>query len=328
MNYEALMDDDFSGVISIRRHGEVIFEKAYGYADLPNQVMNQIDTKFATASAGKAFVAVAILRLIEEGKLRFDERIGDALSLELNSIDRGVTIEQLLIHTSGIPDYFDESVMNNYDELWRDYPNYKIRKSADVLPLFIHKPMMYPPGERFQYNNSGYVMLGLVIEEKTGMPFDEYLQQVVFDPCGMKDTGYYELDRLPARCANNYIYDTQRKQFYTNIYSVDVKGTGAGGVFTTVVDIHKFWDGLLAGELLPSAMVSNMLSMHSSDHYDAYGYGMWLIKKNGIPYFQGCDPGVSFISTYSLQQQLNITIMSNFGCNVWGINEKILEQEK
>lgn len=330
MNYEALLDDHFSGVIAVRRDGEVVFQKAYGYADLPNQVMNQIDTKFATASAGKAFVAVAILQLIEEGKLRFDDRLGDVLRMDLNLIDRGITIEQLLDHTSGIPDYFDESVMDHYDELWQDYPNYKIRSSADLLPLFINKPMMYPPGERFQYNNSGYVMLGLVIEEKTGMRFDEYLQKVVFDPCGMTDTGYYELDRLPARCANAYIYDSERQQFYTNIYSVDAKGTGAGGAFTTVVDIHKFWDGLLGEKLISSEMVSNMLNLHSSDGSASYGYGMWLIEAGDhfIPFFQGCDPGVSFVSTYSLKQKLNITIASNFGSDVWDINEKILKQFK
>ncbi|GIP30194.1 serine hydrolase [Paenibacillus sp. J23TS9] len=289
-----------------------------------------MDTRFATASAGKAFVAVAILQLIEEGKLRFDDRLGDVLRIELNLIDHGITIEQLLNHTSGIPDYFDESVMKNYDELWQDYPNYKIRSSADLLPLFINKPMMYPPGERFQYNNSGYVVLGLVIEEKTGMRFDEYLQKVVFDPCGMTDTGYYELDRLPARCANAYIYDSERQQFYTNIYSVDAKGTGAGGAFTTVLDIHKFWDGLLGGKLISREMVSNMLNLHSSDGSAGYGYGMWLIEVGDhcIPFFQGCDPGVSFISTYSLKQNLNITIASNFGSDVWDINEKILKQFK
>ncbi|MEC0238280.1 serine hydrolase [Paenibacillus dokdonensis] len=330
MNYEELIDDHFSGVISVRRDGEVVFQKAYGYADLPNQVMNQIDTKFATASAGKAFVAVAILQLIDEGKLRFEDRLGDVLRMDLNLLNRGITIEQLLDHTSGIPDYFDESVMDNYDELWQDYPNYKIRSSADLLPLFINKPMMYPPGERFQYNNSGYVMLGLVIEEKTGMRFDEYLQKVVFNPCGMTDTGYYELDRLPARCANAYIYDSERQQFYTNIYSVDAKGTGAGGAFTTVMDIHKFWDGLLGGKLISSEMVSNMLNLHSSDGSARYGYGMWLIEAGDhfIPFFQGCDPGVSFVSTYSLKQKLNITIASNFGSDVWDINEKILKQYK
>ena len=100
---------------------------------------------------------------------------------------------------------------------------------------------MYSKGEKFQYNNTGFVVLGLIIEKVTENLFDDYLRENIFVLCGMCDTGYYELDRLPAKCANAYIFDTERKEYYTNIYSVDVKGTGAGGAFTTVSDIEKFW---------------------------------------------------------------------------------------
>ncbi len=250
MRIEEFIDEDFSGVISISENGANVYRKAFGYADLPNKVANQVDTKFATASAGKVFVAVAILQLIEQSRLSFDRYIGDILNFDLKNIDPHITVGQFLNHTSGIPDYFDESIMKNYDELWIDYPNYKIRTSSDIIPLFIHKPMIYPAGEKFQYNNSGFVVLGLIIESITGLPFDVYLRENVFIPCNMLDTGYYELDRLPAQCANAYVYDHSRQEFYSNIYSVDVKGTGAGGAFTTVMDIEKFWAGLLAGQLI------------------------------------------------------------------------------
>ena len=127
------------------------------------------------------------------------------LDIDLNYIDGDVTVEQLLNHTSGVPDYFDETVMDEYEELWTNYPNYKIRCSSDLLPLFIDKPMMYPKGEKFQYNNTGYVLLAMIIEKVTGLLFDQYLKVNVFDVCDMESTGYYELDRLPAKCANNYI---------------------------------------------------------------------------------------------------------------------------
>ena len=96
---------------------------------------------------------------------------------------------QLLNHTSGIPDYFNESIMEEYADLWQNFPNYKIRKSMDLLPLFINKPMMYKAGEKFQYNNSGFVVLGLIIEKITGLLFDEYLNEIIFLPCGMNNTG-------------------------------------------------------------------------------------------------------------------------------------------
>ncbi len=326
MNLDKIVEKDFSGCISVIKNGEVFFEKSYGYADLPNKICNEIDTKFATASAGKVFVAVGILQLIESGKLKFEETIDNLLDFDLNAIDKKITVKQLLCHTSGIPDYFDESIMSEYADLWKDYPNYKIRTSSALIPLFIDKPMMYPAGERFQYNNTGFVVLGLIIEKLTGLSFDKYLQENVFGPCGMLDTGYYELDRLPTKCANAYIFDEQRKEYYTNIYIVDVKGTGAGGAFTTVIDINKFWLNLLDGKLISHELLEQMFSVQSNDESDYYGYGIWLHKTGEnvySPYFQGCDPGVCFVSGYDTATRTQITIVSNFGCDVWELRRNL-----
>ncbi|TCT17237.1 CubicO group peptidase (beta-lactamase class C family) [Natranaerovirga pectinivora] len=326
MGIDNIIETDFSGCISVKKCGEVVFQKSYGYADLPNKIENDVCTKFATASAGKVFVAVGILQLVEQGKLHLDDTIGNILDFDLRNIDKDITVRQLLCHTSGIPDYFDESIMEEYDELWRDYPNYKIRTSTDLIPLFINKPMRYSAGEKFQYNNTGFVILGLIIEKVTGLLFDKYLLEHVFNPCSMLDTGYYELDRLPAKCANAYIYDEKRGEFYTNIYSVDVKGTGAGGAFTTVLDIERFWEYLLGGKLLSHNMVNQMLIPQSHTNSQYYGYGIWLDKTDDntyIPYFQGCDPGVSFISSYDMKNNICITAVSNFGDNVWKIRKNI-----
>jgi len=330
LNIENSIENDFSGVVSVRRKNEIIFRKSYGYADINNKINNEIDTKFATASAGKVFVAVGILQLIEKGKLNLNDIIGDILDFDLKSIDKNITIKQLLTHTSGIPDYFDESIMDEYADLWQDYPNYKIRKSTDLLPLFINKPMMYNAGDKFQYNNSGYVVLGIIIEKITGVLFDDYVKKNIFLPCEMLNTGYYELDRLPAKCANSYIYDRNRNEYYTNIYSVDVKGTGAGGAFTTVIDIEKFWDNLLCGKLISDDLLNEMLSLQINDNNNLYGYGIWLekTKEGGLePWFQGCDPGVSFLSFYDRSINLNITMVSNIGNNVWEMKRKIQKME-
>ncbi len=294
------------------------------------RIPNTIETKFASASAGKVFVAVGILQLIEQGKLQFDDTLGTLLDIPLNKIDRDVTVRQLLNHTSGVPDYFDESVMDEYEELWTDYPNYKIRHNSDLLPLFADKPMMYPRGEKFQYNNSGYVFLAMIIEKMTGMEFDRYLKENIFDICGMESTGYYELDRLPAKCANHYIAcgevtDRDNVDSYrTNIYSVDVKGTGAGGAFITVKDIVNFWTNLTEGKLISKPFVAQMLSKQSGDGMDAeegyYGYGVWIIDNPegaDAVYFQGCDPGVSFLSEYNPNNGMISVLVSNYGDNVW-----------
>ena len=158
MEVEIMIDKSFRGNAYFIRGDEVLYEYSSGYADLPNEIPNTIDTRFASASAGKVFVAVGILRLVDQGKLRLEDNIGELLDLQLNQIDPDVIVAQLLNHTSGVPDYFDETVMDEYEDLWIDFPNYRIRKNSDLLPLFINKPMMYPRGTKFQYNNSGFTM--------------------------------------------------------------------------------------------------------------------------------------------------------------------------
>lgn len=327
-----MFDRNFRGDIYILKDNEILYENATGYADLANEVQNSLETKFASASAGKVFVAVAILQLIEQGKVHFEDTLDMLLDCDLRQIDKEVTVRQLLTHTSGVPDYFDESVMEEYEELWIDYPNYKIRRNNDLFPLFMNKPMMYPKGEKFQYNNSGYVLLASIIEKVTNMYFDEYLQKNVFDVCDMTSTGYYELDRLPAKCASNYIWCEDTKSYRTNIFSVDAKGTGAGGAFITVKDIANFWNGLISGRLLSKEMAEQMLVKQSGNgsatKEGCYGYGVWIIEnENGmdIPYFQGCDPGVSFISEYNPNNNMISVLVSNYCDNVWKEMKKIRE---
>lgn len=332
MNIKELIDTDFRGNVYIVQDNNVLCESVTGFADLVNEIPNSPDTKFASASAGKIFVAVGILQLIERRKIKFEDTLGKLLDIDLNNIDRDVTVEQLLNHTSGVPDYFNEAVMDEYEELWTNYPNYKIRCNSDLLPLFIDKPMMYSKGERFQYNNTGYVLLAMIIEKVTGLLFDQYLKENIFDVCDMESTGYYELDRLPAKCANNYIYCAETKDYRTNIYSVDVKGTGAGGAFISVKDIICFWKGLLEGKLISRELVSKMLHKQSGDGINAeegyYGYGVWIIDNpdgKDYVYFQGCDPGVSFISEYNPNNGIMSVLVSNYGDNVWREMRKIRE---
>ena len=328
------MDNDFRGNAYIIQNDEVLLNYSGGYADMANEIPNTIETRFASASMGKTFVAVGILQLIEARKLKFEDTLGSLLDIDLKSIDPDVTVKQLLNHTSGVPDYFDESVMDDYEALWTDFPNYRIRHNEDMLPLFIDKPMMYPKGVKFQYNNTGYILLAMIIEKITGMDFDVYLKQNVFDKCGMRDTGYFAFDRLPARCANSYIYCPETEDFRTNIYSVGAKGTGDGGAFVTVGDIVKFWNGLIRHELLSEEMVSQMFSKQSGDGKDPeegyYGYGVWLIDNpdgRDYVYMQGCDDGVSAISEYNPDNGMITVMLSNYGDNVWSRMRKIREEE-
>ena len=182
---KVMLSEGFRGNLLVTQNGKVIVKCEQGYADLPNKRLNSKHTRFASASAGKVFVAVAIQALIEKGVVDFSDTLGQLLPIDVYQIDPESTVEQLLTHTSGIPDYFDEQVMDEYEQLWKDFPNYKIRKNADLLPLFIDKPMQYSRGTKFSYNNSGYVVLALIIEQLTQKPIDTYLSEVIFNPCHM-----------------------------------------------------------------------------------------------------------------------------------------------
>ena len=321
-----LIPKDYNGVVSIKQKGKVIIEKATGYADMPNKRLNRMDTIFVTASAGKVFTATGILQLIEQRKLELESKIGDLLTFDLKQIDPAITVRQLLTHTSGIPDYYDESKGGKYSDVFRDFPSYNIRKNSDFIPLFINLPMMYPRGEKFHYNQTGYVTLGLIIEAVTGLPFDEYLMRELFAPCGMVNTRYHEYDRLPANCANVYIYDKDRDDYYTNIYSSGAKGTGDGGAYTTVADVELFWRKLFDGSIISRGILKQMAAPQV--RANCYGYGLWLEKIAGryFPHFEGCEDGISFMSIYDETDDFLLTLISNKGDNVWKFYRDILRE--
>lgn len=329
MDIEKNIDINCRGNILVLKDNNILFERVNGYSDLANKRLNKIDTKFGSASAGKFFVAIAILKLIELSKLHFEDNLGQLLNIDLKDIDKEVTVEELLTHSSGVPDYFDEETMEEYEELWIDFPNYRVRKNSDLLPLFIDKKMMYKRGEKFQYNNTGYVLLAMIIESVTGELFDNYIKENIFKVGNMDNTGYYELDRLPENTANNYIYDEVSSDYRTNIYSIDVKGTGAGGAFITVEDIISFWKNLINNKFLSKELTDKALSTQiiQGESPISYGYGVWIREYNGIkiPYFQGMDPGVSFISEYNIEENIISVLVSNYGDNVWGELKKIRE---
>ena len=309
--------DSFRGAVSVSRGGTTLFEAAFGFRDLPNRIPNTPDTRFATASAGKAFVAAGIMKLIEERRLDLESRLGDVIRFDIGSIDPAITIAQLLSHTSGAPDYFDESVMDDYAELWHDFPCYRVRKSSDLLFMMRDKPMKSVPGAEFSYNNGGFVLLDLVIESIAGESFDKYLDKAVFVPCGMNCTGYYEMDRLPAGCANSYIWDEARSEYYTNIFSVDTKGTGAGGAFTTVRDVRAFWECLFGEKIVSPETLAQMTEPRARWDGGGYGLGLWL-DEAGNPLFQGSDPGVEFVSK-RLSDGAVVTAVSNYGDDAWKV---------
>jgi|GEM_PF-89208 len=305
--------EDFSGVVSIKKGNTIIYHEAFGYADLSNKRKNNYETKFGIASGAKFFTALGIGKLIENGKLSFDDRLSSLTDL-FTSFHPDVKIRHLLSHTSGIPDYFDEEVMEDFSELWIEQPMYLLRKTKDFLPLINKGKTMFEPGEKFHYNNGAYIVLGLIIEEVSGMDFTDFIERNVLEPAGLQQSGYFPMDKLPENTALGYLKNHQG-ELITNIYSVPVVGGPDGGIFVTAEDMSRLWNEIFSGQLLKKTTVDTFfdLAVKVNDPL-YYGHGMWIVKKEGkvAKYFiMGEDPGVNFRSGFYPDGDWEVTVLCN-----------------
>lgn len=310
-----MKENELSGAF-LYKEKSLVLEGCNGYANRAEQRLIQMNTRFGIASGCKLFTAIAICQLVEQGKLTFNTKLQDCLTIELPHFDQAITIHHLLTHTAGIPDYFDEEVMDDFEELWIAQPMYLMRNLSDFLPLFQNHPMKLAVGERFHYNNAGYILLGLIIEKISGLTFEDYVTQNVFQKANMQESGYFELDALPKNTALGYI-DLEDGSWKSNIYSVPVKGGADGGAFTTVDDISHLWEALISYKLLTEHMTQQLLTpyINTDEHYDRfYGYGVWIDQKNEVIskyHVMGYDPGVSFHSAYyPLQSSISVVCVN------------------
>ncbi|RIW37261.1 class C beta-lactamase-related serine hydrolase [Bacillus salacetis] len=325
---EMILSGQFSGTILVKRDNEVVYEEAAGFADRMEKRANRKDTRYGIASGCKIFTAVAVAQLADEGLLSFDTKLKDCLDLEFPKWDADITIQQLLTHSSGIPDYFDEEVMDDFAQLWKETPMYLLQNPSDFLPMFRDKPMKSIPGERLHYNNAGYIILGLVVEQLARIPFTDYVNQNIFKRAGMSDSGYFSMDSLPENTAYGY-EETEAGQFKTNIYSIPIKGGPDGGAYITAGDMVRFWEALLDNRLLSKETTNILLTPHIMVKEGVhYGFGIWINSNNesNLKYHvMGYDPGVSFHSAYYPETKVKTAVLSNFSSGAYSIMKAIEE---
>jgi CubicO group peptidase (beta-lactamase class C family) len=314
----------FTGVVQVATPDAALAAEAFGMADRANERRHTMDTRFQTASGTKIFTAVAIASLVDAGKLEFEARLSDLIDADLPHFDPAITVAQLLSHTAGNPDYFDEEFEEDYAALWADRPTHTMRRPADFLPMFAHLSQKFPPGQRYAYSNGGFILLGLVIEALSGQPYDQYVQAHVFDKAGMADSGFFRLDCLPSRCANGYLDETSN---LTNIFSVPIMGGADGGALTTAADMDRFWRALLDGTLLSPAIRDQMLTERVATDNEPfrYGYGVYIAGEgDGLAYsVVGADPGVSLASAVIPATGVVMTVLSNTEDGAWDMRRAI-----
>lgn len=238
--------DEFSGTVLVVRGGRTVYEKAFGLASREYNIPNRADTKYNLGSINKFFTKIAIGQLVQEGKLSFDDTLGKILPEYPNPDARQkVTIRHLLIMTSGIGDFFGEE--------YEATPKDRIRSIRDYLPLFAGKPLAFEPGTQRKYSNGGYVVLGAVIEKITGGSYYEYVREHITKPAGMEDTDFFEADAPTPNLAMGYTRGEEGRKdspWRNNIYTRPARGSSAGGGYSTVEDLLKFSQTMIANKFL------------------------------------------------------------------------------
>ncbi|MBP2078010.1 serine hydrolase domain-containing protein [Oceanobacillus polygoni] len=325
---EVQTKSNYSGTIVVNDNNGMNIELSSGYANRSDELDNRQNTRYGIASGCKLFTAVAICQLVQSGKLSFEAKLKDTINTVFPLWDDSITIHHLLTHISGIPDYFDEEVMDDFEALWKETPMYTLRHLADFLPLFQNKPMKMKPGERFHYNNAGYILLGLVVEKVSGKQFTDYVEEHIFQRAGMLDSGYFSFDALPARTAIGYMVEVNGS-WRTNLYSLPIRGGSDGGAFITAPDMSKCWQALLHHELLNETLTKKLLTpfMHEEGS-TYYGYGIWIEKDlEGIIKYHvmGYDPGVNFHSAYYPKNETTFVACSNVSSGAYKVM-KVFEE--
>lgn len=273
----------FSGVALIQREEDTVFEAACGYANRSWRVKNQVDTRFRIASVTKMFTAVAVLQLIDAGKLALGTSAVEFLELENTKIPREATVYHLLTMTSGIGDHFEES--RDWDEVWaeisRQHPTYLLQRNKDYLPLFANKAPVSPVGERYQYNNAGYVLLGLAIERATGVSYFDHVRQHIFAKARMSRSDFLTLDGVHDEVADGYIPVTGEREeivdWKKSTYAAKLDPAADGGATSTAGDLVRCMQALRNGLLLSGEMTHEMLTPKVAirDNWRG-GYGIYF----------------------------------------------------
>ncbi|MBN1222697.1 MAG: serine hydrolase [Candidatus Aminicenantes bacterium] len=290
----------FSGTILIAKDGEILVNKGYGMANYEHGIANTGKTKFRIGSVTKQFTAVAILQLVAREEISLTAHITDYLPYYREDTGKKITVHDLLVHSSGLPNYTD--LPNFYRDHSRDP-----FKMKDFIVQFCSGDLEFEPGSTWKYSNSGYFILGAIIDAVTGQPYEKYLREHIFDPAGMKDSGYDHFNTLLPIRATGY---KAAKDGLENSDYLDMSiPYSAGSLYSTVEDLYR-WDRILYTEKILSREMKDLMF---TPYLTYYGYGWNVAEKNGhksISHSGGINGFVCNIARY-VEDDACIIVLSN-----------------
>jgi D-alanyl-D-alanine carboxypeptidase len=273
-----------SGAVSVAKDGKPVLRKGYGLANAEWDIPNTPDTKFRIGSITKQFTAVAILQLVEQGKLKLDDPIARHYDGAPAAWEK-VTIHHLLNHTSGIPSY------TNIKGFFQSSGSRNPLTSAEIVKITQDKPLEFEPGSQYNYNDSAFVLLGHLVEKLSGMKYDAYLREKILTPAGLTDTGYDWTGTVLRKRASGYSPDG------TNTTYLDMTlPHGAGAMYSTVDDMVQWDRALIAGKLIGKESWTKMTTPGRSN----YGYGL-IIKTIAGHNSQSHGGGINGFNTHFMR---------------------------
>lgn len=301
------MTGKFSGAALVKRGDKVLLRKAYGLADRDLEIPNTIDTRFRTASVTKMFTAVAVLRLVQDRKLRLDDPIGKWLPAVAKKPIGRATIHQLLTHTSGAGDVFGPRYTGHQREL---------RTHGDYVKTFGGDALRSEPGTRHEYSNLGYILLGAMIERVTRKSYYDYVQEVVFEPAGMTRTASLPEDVEVEGRAIGYDQPPGTRDRISAMPFIDYRGLAAGGAYSTVDDLARFVSAMRSNRLLNERYTRLLLEPKQPVWEGrSYAYGFTIEDLPGQGHWighNGNDHGMNAEVWFSPETDYLVIVLSNF----------------
>ncbi|MFY9608314.1 MAG: serine hydrolase [Blastocatellia bacterium] len=295
----ALVDQArFTGAVLVAREGKVVFSKGYGLANAEFDAPNAPETRFRLGSITKQFTAAATLVLQERGKLSVQDPVCKYIE-NCPTAWSEITIHHLLSHTGGIPNF-------------TSFPDYLPKMmmpvtAQDMIARFKDKPLDFKPGEKWSYSNSGYYLLGCIIEKAAGESYESFLQKSVLDPLKMASTGYEHQDTILKRRATGYSFAKGKK--VNSAYIDMTQPYSAGALYSTVGDLFLWYEALFSGKVVSPKSLEAMITPVKNN----YGYGLGVDSKYNRKMISH-GGGINGFSTYIARfpdERVTIVVLRN-----------------
>ncbi len=306
--------DSFSGVVLVGYQNKNIYEGAFGMASKEFNVPINFQTRFDLASLTKTFTGVAVSKLAEEGKINFTDPVSKYLPELPPNLTKGITIHHLLTHTSGLGSYWKPE--------FHEANHARFRTLKDYLKLIEKDTVLFKPGSQFGYSNSGYLILGLLIEKISGKSYFDYVKQEVFPKAQMKSSDFLESDFPNRNTASNYTkqnrYRSSDKIYSNTFFLGPVKGSSAGGAFSTAEDLLKFSNAIMNNSLLSQkntqAMLEGKVSYDKPERRKKYSYGFaeQYVNNKRIVFHDGGANGISTQMDLYPDSGYTVVVLSNY----------------